>query len=471
MIEVPEELKNLAQIFHDNGETLYLVGGTVRDSLLGLKTKKVDYDICSSTTPNKIEKMFENSKQFTLEPLSKQLGALKIVGENSYEHATFRKEWYSNLSHIPTKVDFITNLTEDAERRDFKINAIYYDILEDKIIDPLGGMEDIENKVLTTTKDPRLVFGDDPERILRLIRLSCSLGFEINSEEKEFAKKFAENIVYISRGRIRKEFQKMLVCDTIYPELESSKFAHIKAIEMLEEFQILQYIFPLLHESNVSKKYNYAGKKYYDYILNHIKKAKPSIRLAVIFYDFKEFKKSKNQKKDFDESAFVSKIIEENIGEKVTNFPEQIKTRIFKTVMGFNFYKKFLMSNKTVRHFVFDNYDAINDIIELKSFIHLGEKEDKKRLESIALLKETKKQMENEKVVFYKEDLNINGKEMIREFPKIKLELLGEFMTEIAGKMSETESKNDKETIIAVGNKLINSKRDYWLDKWLLFLF
>lgn len=465
MIEVPGELKKLAEIFRKNGYKLYAVGGFVRDSLLGVKNSKgEDFDICSKATPEVIEKMLYKT-EFKLEPLSKELGVLKILGENKYEHATFRRETYTNSSHIPTKVEFIQSLKEDAERRDFKINSIYYDILSEEVIDPLGGEEDIKNKTITTTKDPRLVFDDDPERVLRLIRLSCSLGFTIKEEELEFAKKFAENIVYISRGRVRKEFQKMLVADTFYPEIEETKGAHIKAIEMLEDFGILQYIFPLLHEANTSNKYNYNGKKYYAYILNHLKKAKPSIRLALIFFDFTNLKESKNQKKDFDKRAFVKKIVEENIGEKVTNFPAQTKSKVIKTVLGYDFYKTLFMTNKKIRRFVFDNYDALNDIIELKSFVHLPEKEDKKRVLSIQILKETKREMENEKVIFDKEDLNITGKEVIREFPKIKLELLSEFMTEIAGKMAETQTKNDKETIIVTGNKVINSKRDYWLDK------
>ena len=107
----------------------------------------------------------------------------------------------------------------------------------------------------------------------------------------------------------------------------------------------------------------------------------------------------------------------------------------------------------------------IEDAISSESDNGDNKKEDKKRVLSIQILKETKREMENEKVIFDKEDLNITGKEVIREFPKIKLELLSDFMTEIAGKMAETQTKNDKETIIVTGNKVINSKRDYWLDK------
>lgn len=465
MIEVPEELKKLAKLFKDNGFDLYIVGGFVRDSLLKIKNKKgEDYDICSSAKPLQIAKILEKS-EFKIEPLSKELGVLKIVGEKKYEHATFRRETYTNESHIPTKVEFIKTLDEDAERRDFKINAIYFDILNEKIIDPLGGQDDLNKKIITTTKDPRLVLADDPERIFRIIRISSSLGFEIGKNELKYAKKFAENVVYISRGRIRREFEKILVCDTFYPELENTKNAHIKAIEMLEDFEILQYVFPILHESRVSKNYKFRNRPYYEYVLNHLKVTKAKLRLAVIFYDFVELKKLKNQKKNFDEVEYLDKIIENNIGENVTNFPREKKEKIRKTVLGFSFYKKWLMSKKKVRRFIFDNYDAINDIIDLKSFIKLKDNEDKKRIESIAILKETKKQMENEKVIFSKEDLNITGKEIIREFPKVKLDLLADFMTEIAGRMAETQTNNDKETIVAIGNKVINSKRDYWLDK------
>ena len=244
MIEITEELKNLAELFKKYEIKLYLVGGVVRDGYLGIKNyNSDDIDICSSATPKMIEYMLEGTG-FTFSYLNKQLGVMAIKGEKVYEHATFRKEVYSNDKHNPNSVAFIKHLSEDVERRDFKINAVYYDILENRYVDPLGGIEDLKKKVLTTTKPAKIVFNDDPERILRLIRFSTTLGFKIPENELEYAKKNAYKVQGLSKGRIRREFEKLIKADMFYPDYEPSKIHILNQLICLKNL-ILCNIFSL----------------------------------------------------------------------------------------------------------------------------------------------------------------------------------------------------------------------------------
>ena len=175
MVKIPAELKELAQIFQENNKTLYIVGGYVRDSYLGVQSLlRDDIDLCSSATPRELKKILEGTK-FEVKNINSSVGVMAIFGKRRFEHATFRREIYESESHMPDSIEFIKSLDEDARRRDFRINAIYYDILEGSFIDPLGGIDDLKQRKITTVKVPKIVFNDDPERILRLVRFACAL--------------------------------------------------------------------------------------------------------------------------------------------------------------------------------------------------------------------------------------------------------------------------------------------------------
>ena len=451
-------LKELAKIFYDNGSSLYIVGGFVRDSYLGIKNSDNIIDLCSPLRPEKTIEILSKTK-FKVDYLNFELGVLVIYGENRYEFSTFRREIYSSSNSAPS-VEFITDIREDAERRDFKINAIYYDIINDKYVDPLGGIFDLDNRIITTVKIPRVAFSIDPERILRLIRFAASLNFSISDDTLAVAKLNAESIEYLSRGKIRKEFLKMLYVDEIYPELESSKTAHYEAMRMLKEFNILGSLFPLLNDSFDNEN-----------LMNKFKNSSKDARLAILFFDKlnKELKKhAKEKNSTFDKEKFIDDLIEENLGKEKLNFDEEDKKLIKKIIFGYFFKKTIYVLDEDVRKFIFDNYDCIDGIIELKKLYKPSKekpKEKEKNKKLIKLIKKTKSKMEEEKVVFDYNLLNINGKDLIRNFPKIKLELLNEFMFAIAEKLAQHENmENNEENIIAMGKKVLSERKEYFCE-------
>ena len=124
-MKISAELKELSNIFIKNDKLLYIVGGYVRDSYLGIQSLiRDDIDLCSNVTPNQLRKMLSGTN-FKVEPKNEKFGVMEIIGKRSYEFATFRKEIYENESHNPTSVEFINSLEEDARRRDFKIFCQY----------------------------------------------------------------------------------------------------------------------------------------------------------------------------------------------------------------------------------------------------------------------------------------------------------------------------------------------------------
>ena len=161
---------------------LYLVGGAVRNELLGLPVS--DYDICGDLSPERLSE--ELVGLFTLRDVNPRIGTVKIVGEGvCFEYTRFRRDSYpiDSGEHIPSGVEFVSSPEEDAFRRDFTVNAIYKRS-DGMIIDPTGGLADLEKRVLRTTREPEAVFSEDGLRLLRLVRLAAELGFDIEQFSK-----------------------------------------------------------------------------------------------------------------------------------------------------------------------------------------------------------------------------------------------------------------------------------------------
>lgn len=200
-IKLAKEIKDVINLIKDNGYEAYAVGGYVRDYLLG--NINYDADITTSAPPEKLKEIFKN---FKLEENFMGLGSVKFdYNEYHIEITTYRKE-YNYVNHRkPSKVEFSDSLEEDLIRRDFTINALCSD--GDKIIDLFGGLADLKEKKIKTIGDPAKRFEEDALRILRAIRFSSKLGFEI---EESNIKALNDNSEYLS----------LIVFETKYKELK-----------------------------------------------------------------------------------------------------------------------------------------------------------------------------------------------------------------------------------------------------------
>ncbi len=205
-VKPSEKLQELASII---GGDFYLVGGYVRNALLGINCD--DEDVCSALTLSSLEKKLEGS-EFSLKNKNKMLGTCKIVcNEKSFDYATFRKEKYGK-GHCPEEVKFITDLQEDAKRRDFTINAIYYNINTEEIIDPFDGIEDLKRKKIRAINNE--ILNDDGLRILRMLRLAGEYNFAIDSQTLVCAQKNVDNVKDLTKAKIIEELEKLFVHTT-----------------------------------------------------------------------------------------------------------------------------------------------------------------------------------------------------------------------------------------------------------------
>jgi len=218
----------------NNGCEAYLVGGCVRDMLLG--KKPVDYDVTTSCLPDMVEGLFERTL-----PIGKQFGTIIVhykdkthnISED-YEVTTFRSESEYTDGRRPSAITFSKTLSEDLERRDFTINAMAMDIHE-KVYDFFGGLEDLNDKIIRTVGDAHERFSEDYLRMMRAIRFATTLDFELEDSVKEAIKKYGRMLAYISMERINVEFTKLLVSD--HPS---------KGLKLLKDLNLWHILFPNL---------------------------------------------------------------------------------------------------------------------------------------------------------------------------------------------------------------------------------
>ena len=233
-------LLELAKLFKPYG-TLYLVGGAVRDQLMGEDHIK-DFDIAAPILTKDVQKILKDTKFKVTAVIDKTGTAMIRCGKNTYQYTAFRKDVYKKESgeHTPEEVVFVKDIKIDALRRDFKMNAIYKNILTNEIVDPLNGIKDIENAIITTTRDPESVFEEDGLRLLRLCRFAGTLNFKIEKNTKESAKKNRWRIKDIASERIFEEVDRMINLDVCSLNNNRSKLA----MSLIFELGINEYIFP-----------------------------------------------------------------------------------------------------------------------------------------------------------------------------------------------------------------------------------
>ena len=190
----------------ENGYEAYAVGGCVRDSILGRTPG--DWDITTSALPMQVKALFRRTIDTGI-----QHGTVTVMlGKNGYEVTTYRIDGKYEDSRHPKSVKFTSNLVEDLKRRDFTINAMAYND-EHGIVDAFDGMGDLKRKIIRCVGKAHDRFDEDALRILRAVRFSAQLGFDIEDDTAKAAKELAPTLVKISRERIHTELNKLLLSD------------------------------------------------------------------------------------------------------------------------------------------------------------------------------------------------------------------------------------------------------------------
>ena len=203
-ITIPDKVKTIISKLQDEGYEAYVVGGCVRDSVLGRIPN--DWDITTNAKPLDVKKLFRRTIDVGIEH-----GTVKVMlGNDGYEITTYRIDGSYEDSRHPSSVEFTTQLSEDLLRRDFTINAMAYND-KDGLVDLFGGMEDIKRGLIRAVGVPKERFSEDALRILRAVRFSAQLGYTIEEKTREAIKELAPTLKNISAERIREEIEKLIM--------------------------------------------------------------------------------------------------------------------------------------------------------------------------------------------------------------------------------------------------------------------
>ena len=224
-------LDRLGALFEAAGFELSLVGGPVRDAILGRVAP--DLDFTSSANPDQILKLLKPISSATWD-IGREFGTIAAqIGEEKVEITTYRADSYDKTTRKPT-VEFGDNLEDDLVRRDFTVNAMALRLPSRTFVDPHSGLRDLLLQTLRTPSKPEISFSDDPLRMMRGARFASQLGFEIDPEAFDAMRGMADRIQIISAERVRDELSKLLLSDDPRPGLEALVDSGIAALVLPE---------------------------------------------------------------------------------------------------------------------------------------------------------------------------------------------------------------------------------------------
>ena len=266
-------LKELSNLYAKNGFQIYLVGGAVRDGILGIKTK--DFDFTTNASSEDSIKMLNKNDYKTTE-IGRAFGTIETtVGDYSIHITTYREDKYNKDSRKP-EIKTSGELETDLSRRDFTVNAIAYDINNNEIIDPHGGLKDLSEGLIRTPDTADISFSDDPLRMLRACRFVSTHGFTPNNELFKAISKNVERIEIVSTERIRDEFTKLLTGKE--PSLGLKAFV---------ESGLSELIMPELNELKIEVDPKHHHKDVYEHTMVVLDRVSPTLisRMSALLHD------------------------------------------------------------------------------------------------------------------------------------------------------------------------------------------
>lgn len=218
--------KRIVERLVKEGFTAYFAGGCVRDFLM--KEDPKDFDVATTAKPEVVERLFSKTV-----PVGKQFGVVLVIeDEKHFEVATFRREGEYLDGRHPSSVTFCAP-EEDAKRRDFTVNSLFYDPLKEELIDFVGGREDLKKRLIRAIGNPLTRFSEDKLRLLRAVRFTSSLGFKVEANTWEAIRKMADQINQVSPERVRDEVVKIL-----------TRPGARRGLELLSESGLLKVVLP-----------------------------------------------------------------------------------------------------------------------------------------------------------------------------------------------------------------------------------
>ncbi len=434
--KLPNQVQKLLKDFEKAGFTIYIVGGPVRDLLLGRPVK--DWDFTTDATPEQILQLipagFYDNKFGTV--------GLAVDGQ-VYEITTMRKEGVYEDSRHPSEVSWTKDINEDLGRRDFTVNAMAMKSSGD-IVDPYNGKKDLTDKLIRAVGDPAKRFKEDALRLIRAIRFASQLQFKIEDETFKSIKINAQLLTNISWERIRDELFKILATDYPY-----------EGIVMLRNSGLLQYVLPEVEKSFGVVQQGPKHDRVYDIgehsllSLKYCTSNDPLVRLATLIHDVGKSDTMRVQS-DGNVTFYGHDVVGGKIAEKIGKRLKLSNKQIEKLVRLVRWHLFTVDENQTdsaIRRFIKNiGAENIDDMMALRVGDRLGGGTQKAISWRMKKFRERIDQVL--KKPFSVKDLKINGQDIMEVLNTKPGPKVGETLDQLFQEVLEDSSKNNREYLL-----------------------
>ena len=436
-INIPSEVNELIHILQNNGHSAYVVGGCVRDSILGREPN--DWDICTSATPAEMLDIFKDKK--IIETGLQHGTVTVVVNGEPYEITTYRIDGDYSDSRRPDSVEFTNNLIEDLKRRDFTICAMVYND-EDGLIDHFNGLEDIKYEKINCVGSAKERFSEDALRILRAIRFASQLNFTIMPDTDWQIHQQYKNLENISIERINSEFCKIVSSDNFCVQLVLYK-------------DVFSLFIPELKDMFDFKQNNpwhvYDVFEHTIHAVEHCDSEDLIVRLAVLFHDIGKphcFQDDEDGTRHFKGHGKVSADMTNEIMRRL-KFDNDTREKVVELVhyhdatieVGKKYIKRWL--NKI-------GIEQFKRLLEVKKADNKAQNLEysKERLNKVSNIEKLLEEVLQEKECFSLKDLAINGNDVKKAFCLKEGKDIGHWLNEILNRVIDGELNNDREDLI-----------------------
>ncbi|MDY6969623.1 MAG: CCA tRNA nucleotidyltransferase [Spirochaetota bacterium] len=448
-ISIPEtkinDISAIVKRFQDRGFECYLVGGSVRDLIMGRPV--LDYDFATNAHPEDVMKIFRR-----VVPTGIKHGTVSVLkGNRSYEVTTYRSDGKYIDGRRPQNVIFSETLEEDVKRRDFTINGLAYDTINEKIIDYVDGIEDINKRIIRTIGNAELRFSEDGLRPYRACRFAAKLNFQIEENTFIAISQSLDIAKVISIERVRDEFMKLIEADI--PSI---------GFEYMRESGLLDLFLPEL-----SMCYGVTQNKYHQYDIYYhslyscdaIPGSDPIIKLAGLLHDIGKVE-TRRMGNDGEYTFYNHEVVGAKIIRKIMKrlkFSNEEKARVNNLILNHMFHYTDEWTDGAVRRFMRKvGMENLNDLFILRLADRRGNgKRDGLPDPINRLIKRIDKVIEEENAIKVK-DLDINGYEIMEEFNIKPSPMIGHILKDLLELVLDDPDLNKKQILLKKAHEAYN---------------
>lgn len=445
---VKKTLEKVAKRFRDHGYECYIVGGSVRDLILGREV--YDWDFATDAHPDEVMRLFRKTV-----PTGIKHGTVTIlVDDHSFEVTTYRSDGAYVDGRHPEEVTFSKTLKEDTARRDFTINGMAYDILEDRVVDLVNGMADLQAGIIRTIGNPRERFSEDGLRPLRACRFAAKLNFTIEEGTLAAIRDTLETAAMVSVERIRDELMKIL-------EAEKPSIG----IEYMRTTGLLKLVLPELDECyNVSQNKYHIYDVYYHsvYSCDSAPQGLPLIRLAALLHDIGKVR-SRRPGPDGDHTFYNHEVIGAKIATRIMKrlkFSNEQITRVTNLVFNHMFHYTDEWTDGAVRRFIRKvGIENIDDLFILRLADRKGNGARRGVPTPIEQLKHRIARVIEEANAISVKDLDINGTILMEALGIAPGPMVGHILHELLEYILDNPEANTQELLLERAREIAAAER------------